>query len=197
MADHKTVSMQESTTGAVSQFLDLEGCECLQSIKLLSYLSGALQRYEEEGEVLNPKVVLCNSIEKFSQSLPGGRYVIVGKDDYGPETGKKILKQCATLARAGWVVFVERNKDGTAIKFGVLSFLASPTSVDLREMVGLGVDESLPPPEFSVLTERLDPKTVLLTGSRGNSLRIAFSTTRAIDNQGEALGKFQRCAHRR
>lgn len=185
MVEHKTVSMQESTTGAVSQFLDYEGCECLQSIKLLAFLSGALQRYEEEGVVLNPKLVLCNSIADFAKALPGGKFIVIGEDSYSGESGKKILKQCANLAAAGWVIFVERREDGSNVKFGVLSFLESPTSLDLREMVSLSAQ-----PGFVVVIEKIDPKTVLMTGARGNTLRIAFSTTRTADEEGLALQKF-------
>jgi hypothetical protein len=192
VAEHKIVSMQESTAGAVAQFLDQEECECLKSIKLISYLCGALQRYVEEGVVLNPKVLLCDSIDKFSKALPGGRYIIVDQGDYSADSGKQILKQCATLARAGWVIFVERNQAGTSIKFGVLSFLASPTSVDLKDMVALGLDASLGAPEFAALVEKIDPKTVLVTGSKGSTLKIAFSTTRAVEGDVSALSQFSK-----
>lgn len=175
--------MQESTTGAVSQFLEKESCDCLQSIRLLSFLCGALQRYEEEGAVLNPRLILCNSIDEFSRSLPGGRFVVIGNEVFSPDSGKKILKQCATLATSGWVVFVERIANGTKIRFGVLSFLASPTSMELREMVALGQDPTLGSPPFVALIEKIDPKTVAITGSRGNTLQIAFSTTRSPEDE--------------
>jgi hypothetical protein len=190
MVEHSAVSMQESTTGAVTQFLEQEGLECLPSIKLLSFLAGALQRYEEEGVVLNPRVLLCNDISMFSRSMPGGRFLLVGQLAFSTDSGKQILKQCATLARAGWTVFVERDRKGTAARFGVLSFLASPTSVELREMVTLGHDSSIGAPEMAVLIEQIDPKTILLSGSRGNTLRIAFSTTRLVKDDAKELKQF-------
>jgi hypothetical protein len=190
LTEHSTISIQESTAGGVSHFLETEGCECIQSIKLLSFLSGALQRYEEEGVLLNPKLVLCNSIEIFTESLPGGRYVLVGTGKYSADTGKNVLKQCAILAKSGWHIFIERSPDGSEIRFGVFSYLASPTSLNLREMIEIGVDESLGNPDFSVLIEQIDPKTIVLTGARGNSLKIAFSTTRVIGEEKNSLDEF-------
>lgn len=192
MAEHNTVSMQESTTGAVTQFMEREGCECLQSIKLLAFLAGALQRYEEEGVVLSPRVLLCNNIDSFARSLPGGRFLLVGKLDFNSDSGKYVLKQCATLSRGGWIVFVERNPAGTEARFGVLSFLASPTSVELRDMVTLERDPSLGDPEMAVLVEQVDPKTILLSGSRGNTLRIAFSTTRKMTDDFLPIQRFSK-----
>ena len=190
MAEHNTVSMQESTIGAVAKFMEREGCECLQSIKLLSFLAGALQRYEEEGVVLNPRVLLCNRIDTFSRSLPGGRFLVFGRLEFSNDAGKHILKQCATLTRAGWTVFVERNADGTEARFGVLSSLASPTSIELRDMVMLERDPSLGHPELAVLVEQIDPKTVLFSGSRGNTLRIVFSTTRISKDEANEVQQF-------
>ena len=189
MAEHKVVSIQESTTGAVTAFLEQENCDCLQSIRLLSFLAGALQRYEEEGVVLKPKVLLCNDIDAFYRSLPGGRVMVVGQSEFNSDVGKQILKQCATLARAGWTVFVERRAEGTQIRFGVLSFLASPMSVELREMVALTRDPALGDPDLAILAEQIDPKTVLFSGSRGNTLRIVFSTTRP---SGDGTGEIEK-----
>lgn len=190
MADHSTISIQESTAGGVTQFLELEGCECIQSIKLLSFLSGALQRYEEEGVLLNPKLLLCSSIEKFCATLPGGRFIVVGRSPYTSETGKNVLKQCATLAKSGWHVFVERSADGNETRFGVFSYLESPTSLSLKEILEIGSEDLSIDNEFSVSIEQLDPKTILMTGSKGNSLTIAFSTTRIASEGKEALKEF-------
>jgi hypothetical protein len=190
MAEHATVSLQESTTGAVTQFMEREGCECLQSIKLLSFLAGTLPGYKEEGVALNTDVLLCNSIERFSRSLPGGRFLVLGKLEFNIDAGKQILKQCGTLAHAGWTVFVERNQNGTGARFGVFSFLASPTSVRLRDMVTLDRDATLGDPELAVLAEQIDPKTVLFSGSRGNTLQISFSTTRILKNDATELQQF-------
>jgi hypothetical protein len=135
-------------------------------------------------------VVVCASIEQFARSIPGGRFVVVGETNFTSDVGKKILKQCANLATSGWVVFVERSADGGSIRFGVLSFLESPTSVDLRDMVDLGLTGPEAPDAFLVLVERVDPKTILMNGARGNSLRIAFSTTRLSTEDTRAVRKF-------
>lgn len=189
MGDHKTVSMQESTTGAVSEFLDKEKLECLQSMKLLAFLAGALHRYEEEGVLLNPRVLLCASIDNFARAIPGGKSIVIGTARFTPDVGKRVLKECAPLARNGWVIFVERMS-AEDVQFGVLSFLASPTSVDLRDMVLIDSDQGQEPPFAAILIERVDPKTVLMTGATGNSLRVAFSTTRVITDDASAVAQF-------
>ena len=190
--EHTIVSMQESTIGAIVQFMDREGCECLQSNKLLAFLAGALQHYEEEGVVLHPRVILCNQVDEFCQVLPGGRFLVVGQTSLNNDAGKQILKQCANLARAGWTIFVERNSAGTEARFGVLSFLASPTSIELREMVTIGNDTANEHHAFIVLVEQYDPKTILFSGSRGHTLKIAFSTTRANKDDSVELINFSR-----
>lgn len=187
--DHKTVSMQESTTGAVDLFLSTESLQCLPSFRLLSYLAGALQRYEEEGVLLNPRVILCSSIDDFAKPFPGGKYIKVGETSYVDDCGKRILKECATLARDGWVIYVQRDSV-EKISFGVFSFFASPTSIDLRNMIAMASDGAASDRFNSVLIERLDPKTVLMTGASGGSLQVAFSTTRKATDDSGAVSKF-------
>jgi hypothetical protein len=138
VGDHKIVSMQESTTGAVSEFLDREQLECLQSMKLLAYLAGALHRYEEEGVLLNPRVLLCASIENFARALPGGKSIIIGTAAFNGDLGKRVLKECAPLARNGWVIFVERASP-EQVKFGV------SRKSDVRRSAGHGFDRLGPP----------------------------------------------------
>lgn len=184
--------MQEMTTGAVTDFLDREGCECLNSVKLLAFLAGALQRYEEEGVVLNPKVVLCSSAERFIRALPGGRYVQVGQDSFNVDSGKQVLKQCANLSVDGWSILIERNSSGSKIRYGVISYLKSPTSLNLADMVSIDPASSSGESDFAILVERIDPKTVLLSGARGNRLRVAFSTTRIIDQESASIDRFSK-----
>ncbi len=182
----RKVSIHKTTTGGVSDFLDDESFECVGSMKLLSFLAGALLRYEEEGVELSPQVVLCQSIESTTKSFPGGKFYIIGMGEFSPELGKKVLKECAALARNGWAVFVERVT-ATKVRYGVFSYLASPTSLGLRDMIG--VDDQT----FAVLIERTDRSNVRLSGSKGNILDVAFSTTRdertADDND---IAKFAR-----
>lgn len=187
MATRK-VSIHRTTTGGVSDFLDDEQFECIASMKLLSFLAGALLRYEEEGVELSPQVVLCQSIETISQSFPGGKFYVIGSGDFSAELGKRVLKECAALARNGWVVFVERV-NATKVRYGVFSYLASPTSLSLRDMIG--VDDQT----FAVLIERTDRSNVRLSGSKGNVLDVAFSTAREeTTSDDDAIAKFARSA---
>jgi hypothetical protein len=58
-------------------------------------------------------------------------------------------------------------------------------------MVTLGRDPSLGAPELAVIVEAVDPKTVLFSGSRGTTLRIAFSTTRFSKDDANELPQFR------
>lgn len=186
MAEAKTVSIHKMTTGGVTEFLDDEEFSCLSSIKFLTYMAGALLRYEEEGVELNPEVMLCESIEAVVRSIPSGKYYVIGESEFSPDLGKKVLKECASLAQSVWAIFIERTS-ATKVNYGVLSYLATPTSISLRDMITL--DRAT----FAVLVSRVNSTTVRLTGSKGNSLDVAFSTVREpIKGDGD-IDKFAGC----
>ncbi len=172
MARQDTVSIQQPTKGAIAEFLEREGNESLPEIKLLCYLCGALQRYEEEGQLLEPKVLLTKSIDAFVKMVPGCRHITIGDTKFDDRCGKKILKECATLARSGWHIFCEPN--GNVIKFGVFSTRESPTSLDLQEVLEL---EESGDEACSLLVEKVHAKEIIMRSSSGNSLKIAFSTS--------------------
>lgn len=171
MAESRTVSIHNSTKGGITDFLDDEAFECLGSIKLLSYLAGALLRYEEEGVELSPQVVLCRSVDAVLRPIPGGVCYVIGTAEFSPELGKKVLKECAALAQSTWAIFIERVSE-TTVRYGVMSFLATPTSISLADMIA--IDST----NFAVLIARVDSMTVRLVGAKGNSLDVAFSTVR-------------------
>lgn len=177
------VSIQETTFGGVGKFLDAEEFACLASIKLLTFLAGALLRYEEEGVLLTPRLILCSSIEDLSRSLPGAKFYRIGKEAFGPASGKRVLKDYASLAKEGWIIFVER-RSAENMEYGVLTYLESPTSISLREMIT--IDASI----LAVLVERVDNSIVRFVGSRGTSLDIAFSTSRESGSDSQSIEKF-------
>ncbi|MEG8019892.1 hypothetical protein [Sphingomonas aerolata] len=183
MAEAITVSIQKTTTGGVTEFLGFEEFDCLGSIKLLSFLAGALLRYEEEGIELSPQIILCQSIESVTRSIPGGTYYVIGAADFSPDLGKKILKECAALAQSVWAIFVERV-DTTTVRYGVMSYLATPTSISLADMIA--IDST----NFAVLIARADATTVRLVGAKGNSLDVAFSTVRESIKSDRDIVKF-------
>jgi hypothetical protein len=193
--EHRTVSMEESATGAVSAFLDLESCECLQSVKFLAYLAGALQRYEEEGVLIEPRVLFCSSITDLVDFIPGARYIEIGASEFNADSCKIILKQCATLAGGLWSIIVERSADGKLVRFGVLSYLATPTAIEINELIAL-VNFSKSK-SFCVFIQKIDTKTISMMGSRGNTLRISFSTTKKTNSESREILQFaQRCTQK-
>lgn len=183
MAEAKTVSIHKTTTGGVTEFLEDESFDCLASIKLLSFLAGALLRYEEEGIELNPQVVLCESIDSFTKIIPSGKYYRIGEEGFTHELGKKVLKECAALAQSAWAIFIERVS-ATQVYYGVFSYLETPTSVPLSEMITIGDTQ------FAVLVSRIDATTVRLAGAKGNTLDVAFSTVREVAKSEADIGKF-------
>lgn len=183
MAEAKTISINKATMGGVTEFLEDEAFDCLASIKLLSFLAGALLRYEEEGVELNPQVILCQSIDLVAKSILGGKYYVIGIADFSPELGKKVLKECAALAQSAWAIFIERTSE-KQVRYGVISYLATPTSVSLSDMIA--IDGA----NFTVLVSRRDATTVRLTGAKGNTLDVAFSTARESIKSDVEVGKF-------
>lgn len=187
MAHEEVVSIQQSAKGAIAEFLEREGSESLPEIKLLCFLCGALQRYEEEGELLEPRVLLTRSIDDFVKMVPGSVQISIGEVKFDERCGKKILKQCATLAQCGWHVFGEPN--GDTIRFGVFSMKESPTSLNLQEMLELEETGGL---ACSLLIEKVHAKEMIIRSSSGNSLKIAFSTSQEASYNLSAIEIFAR-----
>jgi len=149
------VSMQGPTAGAIQGFLELEKCECFKVLKTLSFMAGELIRYEEENILLEPKVLIGSSIDEFISTIPGGRAINIGYTQFDDSLGKIVLKQCAPLARESWSIFIERSTAGDMARFGVLSYLDSPTSLTLREMVTIA-QEFADTNKFLILSEKID-----------------------------------------
>jgi len=103
--------------------------------------------------------------------------------DFAPELGKKILKECAVLAQSAWAIFIERSSE-TRVRYGIFSYLETPTSVSLNEMIT--IDDT----QFAVLVSRADATTVRLAGTKGNTLDVAFSTVREAAKNDADIGKF-------
>jgi hypothetical protein len=129
MPEHTTVSIHLHARGAIQVFLEREQFNCLNSVKLLSYAASALDRYEEEGVLLQPRILLCKSIYTFLESVPGSTAIQIGEAAYFDGIPKRILKECATLARDGWMIYVERRADGAGLAFGLFSSPIGPVAL--------------------------------------------------------------------
>ena len=188
MPNAERVSIQQQTKGAVNEFLEQENSASLPGIKLLCFLCGALTRYEEEGVPLDPKVIFCPSIKGFVRSVPGGQFVKIGETKFDDRTGKKVLKECAPVARQGWHIYVQSDED--QIEYGVFSLRENPVSLPLRDILELENASLGQGARRSILVERVHAKEVVLRSSSGATLTVAFSTSQETPFDPAAVAAF-------
>jgi hypothetical protein len=144
---------------------------CQASQNILSYLSGALLNYRDEGVELSPKVLFCLNSGALFEYFPGTIKYSIGAVSTSPDSIKRILKDCAPLAAQNWNIFIERE-NGINLKYGVFSYSKLPTALPLEEAI------SLSPSSVCLLVKKTSQSTVEILGSKGNALSIMFSTMR-------------------
>lgn len=105
------ISLRKPLRGAVDDLLDSEAMACLNTQDGLVSIIDALARYREEGRELFPEVYLIDDLSAVLKALPGGEYVAIGDGSRDAGTMSKALKQCAPLARDGWVIYIHRRPD--------------------------------------------------------------------------------------
>lgn len=171
MAYSAIISFRDQATGKINDLLGDEGLICGHTQNLLSYLSGALLSYKEEGVELTPTVLLCESIGRFLTRFPGSSFYQIGSGPLEGSPGKRILKECAPLSGDNWFVYVERITAKT-IRFGVFTYSISPTSVNL--LGGLSITSD----QMAVLAKKVGENTIELVGGKGSRLKLMFSTSR-------------------
>src|ERR1700685_4488687 len=112
MPEPKSVSFRAQTTGSINDLLMDEGQASADTQNLLSYLAGALLTYKDEGVEFAPSVLLCGSIQDFLTAFPGSISHTIGRAQFEPSSGPRILKDCAPLSSRNWFIFVERADGG-------------------------------------------------------------------------------------
>ncbi len=173
--------------GGLNDLLADEGLTCGHSQNLLAYLAGELLAYREEGVALAPDVVFCESIDGSISAMPGGIYYKIGEGALGAAIGKSILKDCASLAKHPWAIYIQRT-DGQSLEYGVASFSYTPGSLSLTDAILLNPDI------FTVLIRRVNDKTIRVVGSKGSVNTFLFSTSREEETDHLAVDKFASAA---
>lgn len=171
MADAKTVSFRFQTRSFITELIEDEGLACQASQNILSYLSGALLAYRDEGVELSPTVLFCTNIDAALKSFPGAIKYTIGNGPLSGDTAKRVLKDCAPLTSGGWNVYIERSSDNN-LNYGVFNYIQLPTTIPLHEAISLSSDV------FCVLIRKTSSTAIDLRGSRGNSVTLIFSTVR-------------------
>ena len=90
----RTTTFSERLLGSLAEFLSDEKMDCLATQKGLVELVVALSRYQEEGTLLFPKIVVCDNLESTlvnptvsRPSAPSDRFA---GDISPPMTGREV-----------------------------------------------------------------------------------------------------------
>lgn len=179
MPNPKTISFRSQITGCIGDLIRDEELVCQHTVDFLCALSGSLLQYRDEGIELIPTILYSNNIGNVLDSFPGSVKYAIGEVDATPNSVKKILKDCAPLAKENWCIFVERTAT-PRLRYGVFYYNTLPTTLPINDAILVCTNV------FCILIARTSPSTIELTGSKGHSLSVVFSTTRedqvAVDN---------------
>lgn len=181
-----SVTFRDQITGKINDLLLDEDRACGHTQNLLAYLAGALISYRDEGVEFLPSIVICDNIQTTLQAFPGAVRYQIGTAPLDPASGPAILKDCAPLSNANWSIYIERV-DGTAINYGVFTYLRLPTAISLPGGITIGKGQ------LAVLLRRISPNTIELRASKGSVLTLVFSTLREPSVQYGSVAKFAAC----
>lgn len=183
MPDTIAITFRDQTHGKIHDFLSDENKQCTYTQSMMGYFSGQLTNYREEGIELNPKILICDDIDSYTSSIPGSIYYNIGTIINDNDTYKKILKDCASLTSDNWHIYVEPPKNHIT-KYGVFTYPKTPTSLSILETLTLNSNT------FCSLLRKTSQNTINITGSKGHSLSLVFSTTRISDDKHDHVKKF-------
>lgn len=172
----KTVTFRSQTMGNISDLIRDEGLVCQESQSLLNFLAGELLDYQDEGRKLSPTILFCTDAVGIFSGFPVSVRHEIGKAPLVANSIKQVLKQCAPLAVGSWNIYIERTSS-TEFCYGVFSYVASPTTIPLREAIGV-VQGSV-----CLLLRKTGASTIEVKGAKGNELALVFSTTREEESQ--------------
>lgn len=167
---NKELSFRDISLGGVAEIVDKEQLGCVKSQKVISYLMGAILDYKEEGISLNPSIIYCKGKDEFLKLLPGSSFYKIGESTIDLSGGKKILKECAALAKEGWHIIVDAVENNKII-YGIFTYNITPLSLPLEELLTNSDSYS------ALLIKKTSNSSVGITGSKGHNLSLIFSTT--------------------
>ncbi|MGA2539313.1 MAG: hypothetical protein ABSF53_25125 [Terracidiphilus sp.] len=172
----KTVTFRSQTMGSISDLIRDEGLVCQESQSMLSFLAGELILYLDEGVDLSPTVLFCTDAAAVFSGIPVSTGHIIGTAPLHANAIKRVLKECAPLAKGSWNVYIERTSAFNC-NYGVFSYVASPTTIPLPEAIGVTSAGTC------LMIRKVGPNTIEVKGSKGNELLLGFSTTKEEETQ--------------
>ncbi len=71
----RNVTFRAQIMGETADLLQAEGISCQYTCSMIVTLAALLSAYKEDGVSLVPSILVCNSIEELSASLPGSKII--------------------------------------------------------------------------------------------------------------------------
>ena len=93
MPTEETITFRTQTVGTIDDLVDDEGLDCSVSQRIISFLTGALLNYRDEGVELVPTVLFCDDADGVFSSFPGTVKYRVGEAPLEVDSAKRILKE--------------------------------------------------------------------------------------------------------
>lgn len=169
---HPRLSFRSQLVGSVLDFLQQEGISCADTASAAVELIASLASYREEGVSLFPQVFICENVDRMVAKLGPQRALrLLGQGDRRTATVRDALKKCASLARGGWAIFIERTESG--FRYGVFSASSEPLALSVSDLV-LSIQESGFP---IVLLAQLADNIVEVRGASGSSIVCHLSAS--------------------
>lgn len=168
----RNISFRSVMRGEVDDFLHDEGLVCSATAASIVAVASRLATLREEGTPLWPEVYFCTSIDRLVAVLQGPEIVELGNGPHDETVVLRGLKECAPLATAGWVIFIERKED--RFKYG----LFTPTNLPLSITPYEALVESPATESTIIVVRRLAENCVEIKGSKGHRRCLYFSDRR-------------------
>ena len=169
----KSTSFRTQLKETLSNFLDSEKMQCVDTLESLLELVVALSHYTEEGNDLFPQVLLCDNLGFALSIFQGSEAIEIGKGAKSASTMHQALRRCARLSQRDWVIYVHRS--GNEFRYGVFRAPIAPTALGVRDtLVSLSQED---PDHRIIMVSQLVDKAVELIGSCSGCLNVYLSAT--------------------
>ncbi|QEH31713.1 hypothetical protein OJF2_01780 [Aquisphaera giovannonii] len=125
-------SIRESLQGHLQDFVQATGFECTKTEALVRDIVCLLSAYREEDVPLFPHIYVVHGADALATIAPGAERITLGKSQYADDSAKDILKKGASLAIAGWSVFIARAEH-PEFEYGIFRDRTHSFSVSAEE----------------------------------------------------------------
>lgn len=167
VANTTLVTVHQQILGNVAEFLSAAGVSCMGTSQLASALAISLPGYREEEVALFPCVFICNDLHAM---IGSEQHLYVGTASRGGESAAEILKNCGSLARGGWYIFVERGEKD--VRYGVFRVNSVGSASDPMAIFDIADFEATP----VCFIRSIAPRVVEMGDHRGRKLHLDFSS---------------------